>query len=112
MEDLPEWYEGKSAAYVHCVEQFVELFGEDADLENDVKPDPSDPDDNPSERDAKRQAVTDFIYSAFRNDAGSFQDDALAALISQRKLDAEDDEIRYGYLDQDGQPRAQSDNED
>lgn len=110
--DLPEWYEGKSPAYVECVDKFVEQFREDAVLEEDVQPDTTDPDDNPEQREAKRQAVAEFIYKAFPDDARNFQDDAFAALVIQRKLDAEDDENQYGHLDEYGEPRVQSANYD
>lgn len=110
--DLPEWYEGKSAAYIECVDKFVEQFGEDADLEKELEADPADPDDNPAEREAKRQAVAEFVYRAFPADAQSFPDDALAALMTQRQLNAEDDELQYGHLDEYGEPRVRSDSDD
>ncbi|KQZ96159.1 hypothetical protein [Achromobacter sp. Root565] len=96
--DLPEWYENKSAAYVEEVEKFVAKFWEDADLEKDLVADPDDPDDDPKERDTKRQAAADSIRSAFPADAFSFQDDALAELITQRAIADEDDEAQHGHL--------------
>jgi len=110
--DLPDWHVGKSGAYVECVDKFVEQFGEDADLEKDLEAESDDPEGEDLElRETKRQVVAEFIQRAFPDDAHSFQDDALAALIFQREIFAEDDRIQYGHLDEYGESRIRP-NED
>lgn len=109
--EVEEWYVGKSPGYVEATKKFVESFGDDADLDNDVEPDHSNPDDDPNTRRIARDAVADFIHALHPQDATYFVDDAFAALSTQRENDRIDDDAQYGHLNEYGEPRDQNNEE-
>jgi hypothetical protein len=110
--ELDDWYEGKSPEYVEAVEKFVETFGDDADLENDVESSSSSPDEDPHAMEIARGAVADFICRLHPKDATNFTDDAYAALRAQQEIDQQDDDDKYGHLNEYGEPTDQNNEDD
>lgn len=99
-----EWYDKKSSDYVRAVNEFVMSFGEDADLENDVRPDPSIPEDDPERRAIEREAIVSSISKAYPEESKSLHDDCLAALTIKREVDQKEDDNMYGDLNEYGEP--------